>query len=179
MISAYCDALVAAIKTSLSLDAKNVAVMLDGQPPPWAGEEFIAVHQAYWQNGDPASVGLSEEVGIDVTITRKAGFSPKDEYGAQIWRKATTGIEAHARKIIKCAHMNYTTFAAANTLITTGDDKFHHPLKWLSTTAPQLVGPDWFSSYNPPNAQQPAHAGIVVVVHFGGAARVQTITLAE
>jgi len=177
MISAYCDALVAAIKTSLSLDAKNVAVMLDGQPPPWAGQEFIAVHQSYWQACDPVSVGLYEEVGIDVTITRKAGFSPQDEYGAQIWRKATTGIEAHARKVIVAGHMNYATMAAANTLITTGDDKFSEPLQWKQTTSPQLVGPDWFSSYDPPNAQRAAHAGIVVVVKFGGAKRLQSITV--
>lgn len=179
MISAYCDALVAAIKTALSYDATKVAFMLDGEPPPRAGEEFVAVHIASWQNSDPAVVGLSEEFAIDVTITRKAGFSPQDAYGAEIVRKATTGMEAHARKIMLAGHMNYTTMQAANTLITTGDDKFHHPLMWQSTTPPRLVGPEWFSSYDGDNVKRPAHAGVVMVVHFGKAQRLQLLTAAE
>lgn len=148
-------------------DSNSVEVGLDGQPKPSCGEWYVAIHPGEW-SADNGDFDLNEYVSLNVTITRRLGYSPQDRWGPEVWTKSG-GLDALARSLIPVVHYNYATMAAANTNITTGDDKFCEPLQFQGAGPPQLKGPEWFSS----DSEDMAATGLILEMRFGKARRMQ------
>lgn len=147
----------------------------DGQPPPMAGQVFVAVHPGAVRSDHDLS--LRETVALDLTLSMKTGGLPVDRYGEQSVVLATTGIYARAEAIRALLHMNYTVLNDANAgqsySIGASDNGFVEPLKFLSMTPPQERGPEWFWGESEFSGDAPA--GLSITLSFGNAVRVQVI----
>ncbi len=171
-MSALLLAVAAKIKSATGLTDSNVGVQEDGQPPPFAGELYIAVHDG--DSANDAETSLDETFGVDVTISRRAGFVPKDRVGSELIVKATTGLVARSDAIKVAIHMQYDVIIgganAANTIIGAGANGFEKPLKFRRCTRTQRKGAEWFG------AEKGQPGGKIKVLSFDGAQRVQNIT---
>lgn len=170
-----CTAVVTRLQSVLSLSSTSVEFMFDGQPPPMCGEEFFAVWPGAWRPNDIE--GLDEEFGVNVTLTRRARFAPKDRRATEIWTKLTTGMDARLRQIIAAIHLDKGSDAilnAANTLLGGSVNGFVEPLKFRDGGRPEIKGPDWFSADNEGGGGL-MNAGVAQTLMFGGARRIQTI----
>jgi hypothetical protein len=165
--------------------------MLDGQPPPVAGEQFVAVWYPSDRAGMDADVGFVEICGCRVTVTRRLDYSPGDRWGTEVWLKATTGLEAVCRKIARelagdntgnlDTQSRYLTLIAANQIIGIGtppnyyDGGFVTPLRLVDLGVPEPKGWMWFSSV-PPEDTQPVYSGVAQTITLTGALRGQVLS---
>lgn len=167
------------IRAALGLTQDAVEVMLDGMPPPWCGEQFIAVHPGEWF-GQSDDDDLDERVGISVTVTRRSPYAPQDEQGVEVWSRAQDGLDVTLRKVVAAVHKSYAVMNAANALLPTsttagvGPDGYVEPLLFLGGGRPEPKGPEWFSAEGYDGPGRTANAGVAQTLTFGGARRVQT-----
>lgn len=159
------------IRSQLNYTAAQCEVMPDGQPPPMAGEEFVAVHPDDWTNTDDNPLSLDEIFGICVTLTFRVGYLPVDRTGSKGMLPLVSGWYARAGQVRALLHANYTAINNANTLIGATENGFIEPLSFRSGSVPQARGPDWFWSEDD---RDPA-AGYTIELRFGGARRKQVI----
>lgn len=158
------------IRTQLSLNANQCDVMPSGQPPPAAGDLFIAVHASEWSNGGLIQDGLMETFGITCTISKRAPKYPPVKQAGSIFLDAAAGIEKYARLLMINLHLSYTLLTAANQLLL-GSDLTVEPLRWVQNDpTPRTVDGSWFW------AKPDAMAGLVLDVIFAGALRPQDST---
>jgi len=153
------------LKTQLSLDDTNCSEEPEGQPPPFSGELYYAVHQGEWSNR--SDLDYDETYGLMVTITKRATFAPVDREYSSVFQSLRTLAAALRTKI----HMNYPLINAANVLLTGAVNGFIEPLVFLSADIPQAKGPDWFWA----EGDNEPHAGAAITLTFGRARRIQTI----
>ncbi len=158
------------LQTALSLTSANVGVQLDGIPPPFSGQLYVAVHPGGF-TADDTGLSLHESYDLSVTVSMRAGYAPKDRIASDLGTTATTGIYARAEAIRAALHMNEATRAAANVTIGAGENGFYHPLKFRSATPPQWQGSQWFGSEEDGDAPD----GVSITLSFGGAMRAQVI----
>ncbi len=159
----------------LSLSAATCDEQPDGQPPPNAGQVYYAVHEGSWTND--ADESLDEMCGVLVTITLRAGFSPKDRAGLALLRDLRT-----RRAALRVAvHDNYVLMNLANTKL---NDAFGHtvngfvePLRFRNAGRPTKQGPDWFNAEAHPNGS--TITGVSCTLVFERARRVQTLESME
>lgn len=152
--------------TGLGLDDKSCDEQPDGQPPPMAGEWYVAVTEGSWTND--ATECLDESYGVEITITRRTTFSPSDRVNVAVKRE----LRRKAAEIRAAIHGREEPRIAANTRLDANvENVFVEPLRFRSAGKIEPKGPDWFwaeGMTNPPT-------GVAITLIFGGARRVQTI----
>lgn len=153
----------------LSLTGDNVGVQLDGQPPPFAGELYVAVHPGPVTNND--QLCLDETYRLSVTVTRRTGYTPVDRVAADALLKPTTGLYRTCEAMRAGLHMDYAGMNAANAAIGGAENGFVQPIAYEGMSLPQPKGPDWFWA----DGTEDGPTGVAVQIDFGFARRVQTI----
>lgn len=173
----------------LGLPAAFCEVMFDGQPPPsMAGEYWVSVHEG------PCSVedveGLSEIIGVNVTVTVRTGKVPQDRMGINALVGPTgQSLDELLEKIKAALHKDpgprsatddseYPVLALANAYIDRflgASNAFVEPLVLQDLGRSEPKGPDWFScDYDGSDGRLPP-VGLARTLTFGGAKRVQVI----
>jgi hypothetical protein len=172
--AAYLEAVKRKLQTILNLSAESCDIMLTGEPKPTAGEWFVAIHPGSW-DGVSMDADFSETVGFQVTVSLKLGFSPQTKFGVEAWKNL---FEPLVRKIATGLHQNNVLMQVANNLITTGDDKFHQPVSFQGASPPEMKNQEWWQSYSQTQTHV-AYAGMAQTLNFGGANRVQDLSVME
>lgn len=180
------DALLHAVKDNLRREVPgwtpaNCEVMADGQPPPYSGDWFAAIHQA----GSRSTMmnALDERFDFSVTLTVKVGGVPLDRVGNKLLAvplardlALKTGWNARAEQIRAFLHMAWGVLQEANTLLSTWEPGnipvygFCEPAHFAGMDMPYLVGGEWFAAQ--PEAQD---VGLVGEIKFADCRRLQAI----
>lgn len=153
------------IRSQLSYENSKCDVQVDGMPPPFAGEFYVAVHPAEWR-ADVEVIPLDEHMGIDVTLTMRLSHVPRDHLGGSLFLLALTGLNARLRAIIRQISMVYSVMDTANANII-GTEKLYDPLRFAGADPPRVVPGSWF------HAEEDEEAGLVRTLHFTRARRTQ------
>lgn len=154
----------------LDLADTECEVMFDGQPPPACGERFVAIHAGSWTNRGGYSLGREDVVGVEVTVTRRVAFTPRDRPFVAL-RTASNALDRLVDQIIAKLHMNYAVTNATNLSLGGAVNGYIVPLVFLGCGRPEPKGPDWFSS----DAESTTAVGVTRTISFGEAQRDQTI----
>lgn len=177
-----CLAVLDRIRSVLSLPAGaggqlTSNVTFDAQPAPGCGEWFYAVYAGEWR-GDSGDADLQEMIGVNVTVTRRVGFAPRDRQGPDVWAEANDGLDVTLRKIVAAVHRSYTVLNAANVYVEALNENswgFEEPLSFVNGGKPEPKGVDWFCAEDAGSGKF-ANAGVAQTLSFGRAKRVQPIT---
>lgn len=150
--------------------------MPDGRPKPAAGEIFVAVHGGQWTGRDIDS-GLDEEIGFEVTITRRLGFSPMDQWNREVVEGLKDGLEVLAEQVRAYLHMNQQIRITANEFISAERTArgFTEVQRFRSCGDAEERGPDWFNALDFDTGGRHANAGLTMTLTFGGARRIQRL----
>lgn len=164
------------LQQAFNLTADSCEVGFDGQPKPTAGQRYLAVFPGSW-GGVSDDNDLSEDYGVNVTVSMRLGTAPKDRWGIEVWAKAQVGLEAVCRQIAVKVHKNYDLMNLANQYIQqlfTAQTYWllFHPLELVDGGSPRLVGPDWFGETLDANVQVQNY-GVMQAMRFGKASRAQ------
>lgn len=172
MITALLVATRDIIRTELKLNPEDCIIQEDGMPTPTCGPLFVAIHGSSWAPDIiDQNLGIDERADLTITVTMRASATPFDVRGDEIYVTDSLNIEKHVHRIKCRVHQNYTLITNANALLG-GTDNIMEPLRWLGGDAqPQKVDNTWFSSEMPLE-----FAGITMVIRFGQARRMQTLT---
>ncbi len=162
------DAVVAHLRTKLSLGAEFIDNQEDGKPPPVCGQEYYAISQGEWSN-DAANY-LDERLGVDVTITLRTPFAPVDRSNDAVGKV----LRRKANAVKAALHMDYGVLALADTALTSANQGFIHPLVFLGCDRPTVRGADWFWAEND-DGRSVDPSGLSITLKFGRAQRVQRI----
>jgi hypothetical protein len=79
-----------------------------GNPPPKAGEFFIAIHyqgldtQLLETNGS-----VQQEISIGITISQRTRWSPEDRDGDRILLRSLDSLAAFSTAIVPLVHLNF------------------------------------------------------------------------
>lgn len=180
-------------QNTFGLTSSNVGIQIDGKPPPFGGELYLALHQQGFQNNDRIGQSLDETYGFNLTITLRTGAIPLDRVNAELLTKLVTGLNAKVDMARVAIHMNYDPIlkdtggaygtgagqvwagGKAWSLLPTVNG-FVEPLRFYNATAPQWKYADWFWAVEEQgDSMVRMPCGLVVTLSFGGARRVQTI----
>ncbi len=162
------------LQAILALDPlKNLGVFEDGQPPPFTGDVYYAIHPTDWAPHPDAgdNVSLDEAFGIAVTITVRKRGMPRDKAPQELWLKAFTGLDKRLRQVMLAiaGPDRYTLQQRANTLMA-GDVGLSECFRWLgSDPMPVTQDGSWFWS------EPEADAGWTMTARFGGMRRIQKL----
>jgi len=156
-------------------DACDVA--MDGSPRPLCGEQFVSIWPGLWtihqRHGDD---DLDEEIGVNITVTRRLGFSPQDRWGQEVLTKAAGGLEAVLRGILATLMVNRWQIMQQANDITGPHDGFVEPLRFQTAGRPELKGPEWFSAQDDYESSiKAANAGVAQTLILVGARRLQSL----
>lgn len=167
------------IRTTYTLDEGQCDLMDDGQPPPRAGELFVAVHPAgSWQNAAPeADTYLRELFGFHVTVSVKLGHVPVDRKGRaaildEILSTNRPGVALVDRceRLAKILHLNYTIMAAANVYLQANDadrEPLVKPPRFEVGVGPMKKSPDWWHLPTTTPTKANAAFGLSCELRFG------------
>jgi hypothetical protein len=185
-VASYSLAIRDAIKVLLNLDNVSCEVSFDGAPQPAAGELAVMVHPGNW-SVEPGDYDLSENISVNVTVTKRMGFAPQDRWGIAIWTQVQEGLEPICRKIIAAIHQNQLVRLAANDYIVKSSvvysDVFHEAIKFQGAGPPELKDYRWFTAEQPEDLAagaalwrgQTPPSGAAQTLRFGGARRAQGV----
>lgn len=153
----------------------------DGKPPPNAGQWYYAI---WWPGSRQVDVNpLSHDVDhdINVTITAKMGYAPRDRRGERVTLDyelisraeaiAATGVIHSSQEVLDLANVlivgtaEYVADAGSGTPTVNG---FVEPLRLLGYGPIREQGSDWVYSDS-----EHAPTVLTIDVRFGGAKRVQ------
>lgn len=159
------------LRQQLGLDDRTCEVTFNGQPPPWAGEEWWSVYQRAWR-GNHGDYDLDEYYDLEVCYTRRLnGIVPWDRAGVQLLLKYPDGIYARVESARVKLHLNYDLMALANDLIEDPANKFVEPYKVSGIGPPTPQRASWFHA-----KAGSKDAGISMTISLSPARRVQTIS---
>lgn len=150
----------------MGLDAKECAEQTDGQPPPSAGQRYIAIHDN-GSNND-ATETLDEQYALSVTITLRTPFAPRDR--EQTVRRE---IRELAHKVKLALHGQDDPVGKANSYLASTVQQFCEPLRYLNTSEIQTKGPDWFFAES--TGMGDSKSGVAITVRFGKARLIEAI----
>ncbi len=189
---ALCKAVRDQLQELFGMDADSCEVRPSGRPKASAGETFIAVHPGGWRLVVDGDVGLVEEFGCKVTVSRRFGYTPDDRTGTELWLGDDAeyeGIEPMLRQILIALTSKlatgtdtppaYLVLIAANAYIglqnpPTYAGGFITPLKLLDGGTPEEKGPEWFcASRSEGEDGAQFECGISQTMTFTGAQRGQ------
>jgi hypothetical protein len=169
-MTAAINAVVAHLRSTLSLNDTDCDAQPEGQPPPNSGKIYYAVHQGDWKIHEEGSDNSLDEIyGVKVTITLRAGGVPTDRLDAEIYTQA----RLQAAKVRSAIHVDYTLFNAINALLDAGEQPFNEPLRFRVIEGPTKKKPDWFYS---DQKESKAVSGVAITVVFSGLRRTQDIS---
>lgn len=178
------------IKAITTLTSANVGVSYDGQPPAFDGEKYIQVSAGATRRGQEGNF-LDRYFDIDVTVTRRTGYTPQDRIGQDTIDDPNAGMGNDVETLSVLLDRDYLvlslvggTMSDGSTFWTGGQtyslthaqNGFREPLKFSRADKYEIKGPDWFWSHkeqsdyggDPPT-------GIICVLHFIDARRTQAI----
>ena len=146
--------------------------------PPSVGDLYLMVIPGGYHATDThnTSGGVVDEVyEVDVAIIMRETSSPRDR-SRKMLIDMLGSFNAEIKKIKGAIDFQYEVLNAANAIIALEDDSggqgFEVPLRFVSVDPrPTPVPGEWFAG----NKQEP-RAGLMRVVHFGGAQRRQVRT---
>lgn len=156
--------------SGMGLSANECGEQAEGQPPPSAGQRYVAVHDNGSSN--EATETLDELFALSVTITLRTPYAPKD-------REKTIRHEIRelAHKVKLVLHGQAAPVILANGFMPSTHQDFCEPLRYLSTSEIQFKGPDWFYSEGTNGGD--TKSGVAITVRFGKARLVTDIALEE
>lgn len=188
-MDALVKSVVYRIKTILTLTDANVGDSYDGQPPAFSGEEYWQVHEGASDNSGVNF--LDERFNVDITLTRKTGYTPQDRIGQDTLGDLTTGIRKRARTIAIALNMDYTTLDVCGGTkgqvatefwaggqawsLTHSDTGFREPLRYGRIDKPEVKGPEWFWATDHSDHSNGPPTGIAITIHLTGARRTQDL----
>lgn len=148
-----------------------------GQPPPAAGQLYLAIHGIDWSAaGAEKQRGTEEVFGVAITISRKIGSAPKDRQTGAFYADAVDGLDRIARLITPEIHQNYVVMNAANTLMGSPAFGFQEPLRLIGgDPEPTIVGPEWWEGDT--ETKTNAVPGWTLQIRFGNAVRIQELSV--
>ncbi len=159
-------------------DGQRVGVQDSGSPPPFAGQVYYAVWWAGCQAGEDNPLSLDKVHGVNVSLTWRMGYAPRDRKGARIL--ASGELLEKAEAVADALHCDYTTMNAANALIPGTADYasenggsvttsgFVEPLRLSDIGQPREEGPDWIGAADGADL-------LVIDVRMVGARRVTSL----
>ena len=149
-----------------------------GRPHAMAGELFVGV----WEGGvdNPTTESRSDVHRINVTVTRRVPYAPRDRVADDVTHEAVMGLQVVAAKIASVLHTwqySYQVMDMANARIQQLFRNqtvygFTEPLRFLGMTVTEPKGGEWFSAEAQDESQ-----GRVITVYFGKALLLQSLAL--
>lgn len=161
------------LRTKFVLDSKNIGIQPDGQPPPFVGDLYLAVYprgSSLAPGIGEIMSGVAESFSIGVCISQKITKAPRDRVADEIYVKAVSGVTVLADKVRAYVHQIWTSNISGANALLVGTDQIVEWFRWEGTSAPRLVGPEWFWT-DEEAAVQPV--GLAVDVLFRDACRYQ------
>lgn len=159
------------VPPGLGYETRQCEVGWDGQPPPMAGQVFVAVHPgSITSQSDQA---MDEYYDLTVTLSMRLGQFPVDRWGERSLILSDTGLYARAEAIRALLHMNYPVQDAANAIIGAQDNGFVETIRYLGMGALREQGPDWWWAESEQQTEAPV--GLSVEIRLGKARRVQVV----
>lgn len=162
------------LRDVLNFTSDYCEVMLSdppGQPPPWFGEWFVAVHAGNWFGDKEEN---SEEVfGVNLTVTLRLPSVPADRWGLEVVTKEFEGLDKLLEMIRAAVHFDpqrYKILEIANRYITTKFNGFKEPLKFTDGGRPSIKNGSWVWA----DSKEP-YAAVAQTMTYNGARRVQKI----
>lgn len=161
------------LRSSMSLPASECDVTEGGMPTPSAGERFVAVSEGEWRSNSFES--LDEYFGVNVTVTVRTERLPWDRLGPGVVAELANrkGLVRLGEWVRAAVHSSYEILNAANDILGDEVNGFVEPLRLAGPGRIRAVGPDWFKAQA--DSDSPSVAGVVLVVPFQRARRVQVI----
>lgn len=142
--------------------------------PSSVGDLYVMVLSGGYQThpNHATSGGVIDEVySIDVAVVKRAPKVPRDRRRDMLF-PALNSLRTEIKKIVLQIDFKYAVTTAANVIILADDSSsegFTEPLKLESVGRVQDCPAEWFKAM--PGEQV---AGVMRVIHFGGARRVTT-----
>lgn len=156
---------------ALGWQSNEVGLMPTGQPPPSAGQRFLAVYPVSWTNLAVSPIeGFEEVYGIGVCVTYRFGYAPGDRRGRELV-VAKSGLLRVGRLVMYAVHGNYVLMNLANAEIPATENNIGEPLAFKGGTFSEK-GPDWFEA-----SAGKEQAGYVMDLRFEGGKRLQPLPL--
>lgn len=154
-----------------------IDLQADGQPPPSAGQLYLAIHGTDWSPaGSEKEQGIEEVFGVAITISRRTPSAPPDRQTEAFYTSATIGLDHIARLITPLVHQSYVILNAANALLGNPDFGFQEPLRWAgSDPEPTLQQPSWW--WAEPTKKTNIPTGWTLQCRFAGAVRIQELSV--
>lgn len=152
------------------LDENSCDVTVDGRPPTNSGEIFVAVHASTFR-GNNLEI-LDAIYGLNVTVTFRCAKTPFDRLGMKVIVDQSLGLGEFVHTLVESIGMNYHILHIANSRMDVTKNRWVEPLRFMSSSAPRLVGGEWFHAASR-EAQEEA---LVQSISFGEARRVQFYT---
>jgi hypothetical protein len=151
--------------------------MLDGRPAPLARDVFISVWSDLQRESMLGSTYLHERHKLNITISIKSPILPFDRL---IQHRRTLELRAnHVRSLIAPDWYDYRITRAAMTLAGFSWLKasalpvgWQLPLRYMGMDVIREVDPSWWHSHLDSKHQD---GGLVCVLRFGGAERIQKL----
>ncbi len=179
-----CAALLTAIRELVLRDQlfkrEEFGVRLRGQPPAWAGQQYVGLycHERGLGQATQMDTGWEETLGVTFAITRRVGTVPADKWEDEIYLKAISGLDDTAERIRVWVYTSWCVATGSSTpevqeivmrnLDLEPASQIHQPLRWTGTDPePRIEGADWFSAS--PNAE--GTFGLVLETRFEGFSR--------
>ena len=168
-LAALLEAVRDRLRVELNLKDTVCDVEIRGDPPPFAGSVYFAVHPASKRSIIEDVFDENYEVGV--TVTQRIIGVPIDRWGGEFLLRNFNSIDRRTREVAVQIHNQVDVLTRANNIITTDDPTQNgiiEPLRWTGTESPpRVVDGTWFT------AQPETDVGLVVEVQFGGARRLE------
>lgn len=165
------------IRSVCAYTERDCELTFDGQPHPRCGKVFVAIHKGRRNASNKGTnrTALDQEHEVHVTVTMRVN-EPFDRLGTDLLLKASDGMQERVDAIVAAVHRDaydYVVSGVANTAL--GDAGggaapigFRIGLAYVDDGPERIEGGRWFHA--DPQANE---AGIVTVIRFGGARRIQ------
>lgn len=134
----------------LNYAADRCDIMVDGMPPPAAGEWFIAIHQGNWTG--QYIEGFAEDCALQITVSVRAPVLPFDRIGHLLYEKTPNfkGLWWFVEEIRVSLALDVggdDILNKANVYIGTSANGFQQTTQLIADMGrPQRQGPHWFGS---------------------------------
>lgn len=166
------------LRMTVPLTDSECEIMFDGQPPPVAGERFVAIWHGDWTGNDVE--GLDENFGLNITVSRRTAYAPIDRgFVPLLADEQGQDLDHLVRQILRRIHLDApgnpagdAILNAANALITAEGTAsgFCEPLRFRSGGRIEPKGAEWFGA-----EPDSGIVGIAQTLLFNGARRTQGI----
>ncbi len=160
------------IRNRLGLETGEIDAMQGGRPPAVAGLVYVAVHAGPWQSINDQGYVLDEDIGLQVTVSVRAGSLPIDRWEKPGTTDHARGLDVVATRVIGAVHLQYGLIELANSKIELNVNKFIEPLRFRRAEPPADRSADWWGGSR---TNHQGYVGMSRSLLFTGARVVQTV----